>query len=275
MTVERGGSARPEGAGPDATNEAGPDGAGTDTLAQPSAGHRFRGILLYGGVATAGLVLDVRLIKGRGHTAATVSGVSIIAPFLLGAVSALVLFPTLGSASGRFTPFALFLGASMSITAFPVLARILTERNLYKTPLGAVTLTCAAVDDMSAWCMLAVVVAIARAHGSGRALLTIALSAIFVVAMIHVVRPQLARMARYHEQQGQLPSAVLALLFVAILLSALTTDRIGIHAIFGAFLLGAVMPARSELVGALPAKLQDCTGVFLLPLFLAITRLRT
>ena len=391
MTVERGGSARPEGAGPDATNQAGPDGAGTDTLAQPSAGHRFRGILLYGGVATAGLVvlqlvlgagrrlpaprpaggaggpklavdtgsvvwklllaavlvivvarvagalfqrinqpqvvgeivagivlgpsvlgavlprfshfvftdqmlpfldvlaqvgliffmflvgleLDVRLIKGRGHTAATVSGVSIIAPFLLGAVSALVLFPTLGSASGRFTPFALFLGASMSITAFPVLARILTERNLYKTPLGAVTLTCAAVDDMSAWCMLAVVVAIARAHGSGRALLTIALSAIFVVAMIHVVRPQLARMARYHEQQGQLPSAVLALLFVAILLSALATDRIGIHAIFGAFLLGAVMPARSELVGELVAKLEDFTVVFLLPLFFAFTGLRT
>ncbi|HMC41959.1 MAG TPA: cation:proton antiporter, partial [Acidimicrobiales bacterium] len=222
-----------------------------------------------------GLELDVRLIRGRGHTAATVSGVSIIAPFLLGVLAALVLFPTLGSVSGRFTPFALFLGASMSITAFPVLARILTERNLYKTPLGAVTLTCAAVDDVTAWCMLAVVVAIARAHGSGRALLTVGLSGAFVVVMIYAVRPQLARMARYHEERGQLPTGMLALLFVAILLSALATDRIGIHAIFGAFLLGAIMPARSELVGELVAKLEDFTVVFLLPLFFAFTGLRT
>src|SRR5437899_7673883 len=119
-----------------------------------------------------GLELDTRLIRGRGHAAALVSHVSIILPFILGAGLALVIFSQLGSASGRFTPFALFLGASMSITAFPVLARILTERGLYKTRLGTVTLTCAAVDDVTAWCMLAVVVAVARAHGAGSALVT-------------------------------------------------------------------------------------------------------
>ena len=222
-----------------------------------------------------GLELDLRLIRGRGHTAATVSHVSIIAPFVMGGGLALYLFPTLGSESGRFTPFALFLGASMSITAFPVLARILTERGIYKTHLGAITLTCAAVDDVTAWCMLAVVVAIARANGAGRALITIGLSIGFIVLMVLAVRPLLARVARYHEERGTLAAGMLALLFVGILLSALATDRIGIHAIFGAFLFGAIMPQRSELVSELVQKLEDFTVVFLLPLFFAFTGLRT
>jgi Kef-type K+ transport system membrane component KefB/nucleotide-binding universal stress UspA family protein len=222
-----------------------------------------------------GLELDVRLIRGRGHTAATVSHVSIIAPFLLGVVAALVIFPTLGSESGRFVPFALFLGASMSITAFPVLARILTERNIYKSPLGAVTLTCAAVDDVTAWCMLAVVVAIARAHGTASAAITIGLSVAFIAGMILLVRPLLSRLARYHEDRGHLGGPMLALLFVGILLSALATDRIGIHAIFGAFLFGAIMPPRSEFIAELVGKLEDFTVVFLVPLFFAYTGLRT
>jgi Kef-type K+ transport system membrane component KefB/nucleotide-binding universal stress UspA family protein len=222
-----------------------------------------------------GLELDIRLIKGRGHAAGLVSHVSIIAPFLLGIGLALVLFSQLGSAAGEFTPFALFLGASMSITAFPVLARILTERGIYKTRLGAVTLTCAAVDDVTAWCLLAVVVAVARASGPASALVTIGLSIVFVAFMIGVVRPALARLARYHEEQGQLGGAMLAALFVGILLSALATDRIGIHAIFGAFLFGAIMPQRSELIRELVDKLEDFTVVFLLPLFFAFTGLRT
>jgi Kef-type K+ transport system membrane component KefB/nucleotide-binding universal stress UspA family protein len=222
-----------------------------------------------------GLELDIRLIKGRGHAAGLVSHVSIIAPFLLGVGVALALFTQLGSAEGKFTPFALFLGASMSITAFPVLARILTERGIYKTRLGAVTLTCAAVDDVTAWCLLAVVVAVARASGPASALVTIGLSIVFVAFMIGIVRPALARLARYHEEQGQLGGAMLAALFVGILLSALATDRIGIHAIFGAFLFGAIMPQRSELIRELVDKLEDFTVVFLLPLFFAFTGLRT
>ena len=222
-----------------------------------------------------GLEFDPKLIRGRGKASATISHVSIIVPFLLGSVAALVLFRMLGSGSGRFTPFALFMGATMSITAFPVLARILAERGLYKTRLGAVALTCAAVDDITAWCMLAVVVAIARAHGPLQALRTIGLSVAFIVAMLLWVRPFLSRLARYHEERGQLPGGMLALLFVAILLSALITDRIGIHAIFGAFLLGAIMPQRSEFVGELVGKLEDFTVIFLLPLFFAFTGLRT
>jgi Kef-type K+ transport system membrane component KefB/nucleotide-binding universal stress UspA family protein len=222
-----------------------------------------------------GLELDVRLIRGRGHAATAVSHVSIIVPFLLGCAVALVLFPTVGSANGHFTPFALFLGASMSITAFPVLARILAERGLAKTRLGTVTLTCAAVDDVTAWCLLAVVVAIARAHGVGSALVTIGLSAGFIVLMILVVRPVMARLADWQDDRGGLGSGMLAGLFVGVLLSALATDRIGIHAIFGAFLFGAVMPQRSHLIREVVGKLEDFIGLFLLPLFFAFTGLRT
>jgi len=222
-----------------------------------------------------GLELDPRLMRGRGHTAATVSHVSIIFPFILGCALALYLFPTLGSESGEFLPFALFLGASMSITAFPVLARILTERGIYKTHLGVVTLTCAAVDDVTAWCLLAVVVAITRAAGPMDAVSTIALSIVFNFVMLFLVRPFLSRLSRYHEERGGFGGGMLAVLFVAILLSALATDRIGIHAIFGAFMLGAIMPHRSEFVSELVGKLEDFTVVFLLPLFFAFTGLRT
>src|SRR4051812_11447043 len=222
-----------------------------------------------------GLELDVRLIRGKGRMAATISQISIVVPFLLGAALALVVFPVVGSESGRFVPFALFLGASMSITAFPVLARILSERNLYKSHLGAMSLTCAAIGDVAAWCILAVIVAVARAHGSASAFVTIALSAVFIAVMIFVVRPMLSRLARYHEDRGQLGGGMLALLFVGILLSALATDRIGIHAIFGAFLFGAIMPQRSEFISELVGKLEDFTVVFLVPLFFAYTGLRT
>src|SRR5947208_1940997 len=222
-----------------------------------------------------GLELDTRLIRGRGSAAALVSHVSIIFPFLLGVGTALVLFSELGSASGKFTPFALFLGASMSITAFPVLARILTERGLSKTRLGAVTLTCAAVDDVTAWCILAVVVTIARASGMSAALETIGLSIIFIAFMIFVVRPLMARLATHHEEHGKLSGWALAIVFGGVLLSAIATDRIGIHAIFGAFLFGAVMPQRSEFIRELVGKLEDFVAVFLLPLFFAYTGLRT
>ncbi len=231
------------------------------------------GLILF--MFLVGLELDPRLIRGRGHAAIWVSSASIAAPFLSGVALALVLFPMLGSGEGSFTSFGLFIGASMSITAFPVLARILTERGLYKTKLGAVTLTCAAVDDVTAWCMLAVVVTVARATGAAAALVTIILSIAFIVFMIAGVRPVMQRLARYHEQRGRLSSGVLAALFVGIILSALVTDRIGIHVIFGAFLFGAVMPHRPAFVREITAKVEDFAVLFLLPIFFAFSGLRT
>jgi Kef-type K+ transport system membrane component KefB/nucleotide-binding universal stress UspA family protein len=222
-----------------------------------------------------GLELDVRLIKGRGHAAAAVSHASIVVPFLSGVGVALAIFTRLGSAEGDFVPFALFLGASMSITAFPVLARILTERGLNKTRLGAVTITCAAIDDVTAWCLLAVVIAVAAADGLGGVFVTMGLAVAFIVAMLVFVRPAVARLATYQEENGGLSPTMLAVVFVGLLLSALATDRIGIHAIFGAFLFGAIMPQQSEFISELSSKLEDFSVVFLLPLFFAYSGLRT
>jgi len=222
-----------------------------------------------------GAELDLRLIRGSGHAAALVSHASILAPFLSGVALALLIFQSLGSPDGDFLPFALFMGASMSITAFPVLARILTERRMHKTKLGAVTITCAAIDDVTAWCLLAVVVTVAKADGVASALPTVGWSVLFIAFMVLVVRPLLGRLDRIHEDQGRLSGTVMAVVFVGLVLSALATDRIGIHAIFGAFLFGAIMPQRSELIEELFDKLEDFSVIFLLPLFFAFSGLRT
>jgi Kef-type K+ transport system membrane component KefB/nucleotide-binding universal stress UspA family protein len=222
-----------------------------------------------------GLELDVNLIRGRGQAAAAVSHASIVVPFVSGVGLAFAIFTTLGSEEGDFVPFALFLGASMSITAFPVLARILTERGLNKTRLGAVTITCAAIDDVTAWCLLAVVVAVAAASGLGGAFLTIGLAALFIVGMIVVVRPLVGRLAAYQEENGGLSATMLSIVFGGLLLSSLATDRIGIHAIFGAFLFGAIMPQSSDFIHELTVKLEDFAVIFLLPLFFAFSGLRT
>ena len=222
-----------------------------------------------------GVELDVRMIRGRGQVAAIVSQAGIVAPFVLGALLALGIFTTLGSEEGEFLPFALFLGASMSITALPVLARILSERQLHKTRLGTMTIACAAINDVTAWVLLAFVIAIAAASGLGGVFVTIGLAALFVAFMILVVRPFLARLAAYHDEHGELGGTILALLFVGLLLSAVATDRIGIHAIFGAFLFGAIMPHHSKFIEELTLKLEDFSVIFLLPLFFAYSGLRT
>ncbi len=222
-----------------------------------------------------GLELDPKLIRNRGHAAVVISHVSIIAPFLLGASLTLLLYPRVFNQQMPYTSVALFMGASMSITAFPVLARILTERNLHKTAIGAVTITCAAVDDVTAWCMLAFVVAVARSTGTGPATLTAVKAVAYVIVMFFAVRPFLRRLQAVHDRQGTLSQNVVATIFLLTLVSAYTTEAIGIHALFGAFLMGAVMPKGTQFVRTLSAKLEDYTVVFLLPLFFAFTGLRT
>ena len=224
-----------------------------------------------------GLELDPKLLKNRGHTAIVISHVSIVAPFLLGASLALYLFPNLfnNAPHMRFTSVALFMGASMSITAFPVLARILNERNLVKTNVGALAITCAAVDDVTAWCMLAFVVGIAKANGVGPGIHTAIYAIVYVIIMFFVVRPFLRRIQVVYDRQGKLNQGVVALIFLLVLGSAWTTEAIGIHALFGAFLLGAVMPKGTQLVRTLMEKVEDFTVIFLLPIFFAFTGLRT
>ena len=222
-----------------------------------------------------GLELDPTLLRGRGHAAVVISHVSIIAPFFLGALLALFLYTRLSSDAVPFTNFALFLGAAMSITAFPVLARILIERDLLKTKVGAVTLTCAAVDDVTAWCLLAFVVATVRAAGLHQALITVGLALLYISAMFFLVRPLLSRFGSLYEHSGRLSQNLVAVVFVLVLSSAVVTELIGIHAIFGAFMLGAMLPKRGGFVRELTEKVEDFAVVFLLPIYFAYTGLRT
>jgi Kef-type K+ transport system membrane component KefB/nucleotide-binding universal stress UspA family protein len=224
-----------------------------------------------------GLELDPKLLKNRGHTAVVVSHVSIVAPFLLGAALTLYLYPRLFNDTSHmnFTSVALFMGAAMSVTAFPVLARILTERNMHKTNVGAIAITCAAVDDVTAWCMLAFVVGIARATGLQPALRTAVMAVVYILFMFFVVRPFLRRLQYVYDRQGRLSQMLVAVILLLTLCSALVTEAIGIHALFGAFLMGAIMPKGTQFVRALSDKLEDFTVVVLLPIFFAYTGLRT
>jgi Kef-type K+ transport system membrane component KefB/nucleotide-binding universal stress UspA family protein len=224
-----------------------------------------------------GLELDPKLLSSRGHAAVVISHTSIIAPFLLGAGLTLFLYPLLFNnvPSQRFTAVALFMGAAMSITAFPVLARILTERNLHRTNVGAISITCAAVDDVTAWCMLAVVVAVATVKNLPMALWTVGFSALYILAMFFLVRPFLRRLEIIYDRQGRLSQPVISVIFLLVLISAYTTEVIGIHALFGAFLMGCIMPKGTQFVRHLAEKLEDYTVVFLLPIFFAFAGLKT
>jgi Kef-type K+ transport system membrane component KefB/nucleotide-binding universal stress UspA family protein len=223
-----------------------------------------------------GLEFDPRLLRGRGHAAVVISHVSIVVPFFLGAVLALFLYPRLSDGSVSFTGFALFMGAAMSITAFPVLARILTERNLLQTRVGAITIACAAVDDITAWTILAVVVAIVRSSAADTPLwLTLAGTSVYLVLMVLVVRRALGWLESFYHSRGRLTQDMVAAVLLLVLASAWTTEWLGIHALFGAFALGAVMPKDPGFVHDLSEKLEDITVVFLLPLFFAFTGLRT
>ena len=247
----------------------------------PPASISYLGVLSQVGVILflflIGLELDPTLLRNRGHAALVISHVSIVAPFLLGAGLTLFLYPRLFNDNQlmRFTPVALFMGAAMSITAFPVLARILSERSLTKTKVGAVAITCAAIDDVTAWCMLAFVVGVARASGVYAAIVTATLSALYVIVMFFAVKPFVARLRLVYERQGRVSQTVFAVVLLLTLASAWATERIGIHALFGAFLMGAVMPKEPRFVRAMTEKLEDVTVVFLLPIFFAYTGLKT
>lgn len=230
------------------------------------------GVILY--MFLVGLELDPALLRKRGHSTVAISHASIIVPFLLGALIALYLYPKLSTADVPFTCFSLFLGVSMSVTAFPVLARILTDRRIHKTRMGAIALTCAAVDDVTAWCMLAFVVGVARAQAAG-ALTTIVMALAFILLMVLVVRPAMVRLSLLYGNRGRLTQGVMASIFIALLISASATELIGIHAIFGAFALGAVIPHDSGMARELTDRLEDIVIVLLLPAFFAYTGLRT
>ncbi len=223
-----------------------------------------------------GMELDPKLLAQQARTAVLVSQVSILFPYLLGVISALFLFSSLAGPGTTFLAFALFMGISMSITAFPVLARILEERHLTRTALGATAIACAATDDVTAWTVLALVVAIAKANTVGPTLLTIGLVLLFVLVMFFWVKPRLPRWLGTRVPVQAAPGrGATAGVIVFVFACALATELVGIHALFGAFLAGVVMPREQDFRDHFRVRLEHFSSVFLLPLFFAFTGLRT
>ncbi|MEH2145496.1 cation:proton antiporter [Nostoc sp.] len=222
-----------------------------------------------------GLELNPKYLSGQLEVAVLTSHVSILVPFSLGTLLAVILYPLVSNASVSFTAFTLFLGAAMSITAFPVLARIITEKNLQGTRLGTLALTCAAVDDVTAWCLLAVAIAVARTGNFAGAIPTIIASIVYIGLMLTVGRWFLKGLAKHYIRAGRLSQLLLAGIYMGVVASALITELIGIHLIFGAFLLGAAMPKNEDLVRELAVKTEDFVLIFLLPIFFAYSGLKT
>ncbi len=222
-----------------------------------------------------GLEVNTGHLRHKAQTAVVVSHASIIIPYFLGVTAALLLYAPLAGPGISFMAFALFLGISMSITAFPVLARILMDRGIEHTPLGTTSIACAAVDDATAWTILAFVVALVKSTDLASSVLSLALVVVYVLAMIFLIRPRLPRWLGVQPTSMTLTAGTLPAVLVFSFSSALATEIIGIHALFGAFLAGAIMPTQAKFRDHLNLRLENFSATFLVPLFFAFTGLRT
>jgi Kef-type K+ transport system membrane component KefB len=231
------------------------------------------GVILY--MFCIGLELNENKLKDQIRAALVISQVSTFAPFLLGAALAVWLHPTYAPRGVPLTSFSLFLGVALAVTAFPVLARILTDRQIEGTQLGTIAMASAAANDVVAWCLLALVVGIVKSH-IGEVFRVAAACLLFIACMLWLVRPRLhAWCHRWDEIAGPFPQHLLIGGLVGVLLCALATQAMGIHAIFGAFLAGAMIPHGSRFAKELRARMGDSAAVLLLPAFFALTGMRT
>jgi Kef-type K+ transport system membrane component KefB len=231
------------------------------------------GLILF--MFIVGMELDLKVLRNKAHEAVVISHASIIIPFALGMGLAFFIYQSFAPEGVQFLSFALFLGIAMSITAFPVLARIVQERGIHKTKLGTVVITCAAADDITAWCILAAVIAIVKAGSFISAFYIMGLALGYVVIMIYVIKPFLKRVGELHATRENLSKPIVAIFLLILLISSYATEVIGIHALFGAFMAGAIMPENIRFRNIFIEKVEDVALVLLLPLFFVFTGLRT
>ncbi len=222
-----------------------------------------------------GMELDLHKIKNKAKDAFVISHSSIIFPFFLGVLLSYFIYEKFAPANISFLVFSLFMGIAMSITAFPVLARIVQERGLTKTPLGVMVISCAAADDITAWCILAVVIAIAKAGTVTSALYTIVPAIVYIALMLYVVRPWLRKFITLSGKAETLDKTLVTVTFFVLLVSSYIAEVIGIHLLFGAFLAGTIMPQSIKIKTLLTEKIEDVSVIVFLPVFFAVTGLRT
>lgn len=231
------------------------------------------GLILF--MFVIGMELDLNAIRNKAKDAVVISHASIVFPFTLGVGLAYMIYENYAPPTVDFLSFGLFLGIAMSITAFPVLARIVQERGIHKTKLGAIVITCAAADDITAWCILATVIAIVKAGSVVSSLYVIGMALGYVLLMIYVIKPFLKRVAELKNSRAKLSKPVVGLFLVTLVISAYVTEVIGIHALFGAFMAGAIMPENMRFRSLIIEKVEDVSLILLLPLFFVFTGLRT
>ena len=231
------------------------------------------GLILF--MFVVGMELDLNVLKNQAHDAVVISHASIVIPFAFGVGLAYFTYETFVPPGIGFTAFALFMGIAMSITAFPVLARIVHERGIQKTRLGTIVITSAAADDITAWCILAAVIALVKAGSFFSAVFIILMAVGYVIIMLKMVKPFLKRVGDLHTSRENLSQGVVAIFFLTLILSSYATEIIGIHALFGAFMTGVIIPENSKFRNIFIEKVEDVAVVLLLPLFFVFTGLRT
>jgi len=231
------------------------------------------GLILF--MFVIGMELDLKALRNKANDAVVISHASIIFPFTLGIGLAYFIYKQFAPQGVEFASFALFLGIAMSITAFPVLARIVQERGIHKTKLGTIVITCAAADDITAWCILAAVIAIVKAGSFVSSIYIIAMAIAYVFLMLKVVRPFLERVGALKNSRSSLSKPVVAIFLLTLIISSYVTEVIGIHALFGAFMAGAIMPDNAKFRSIIIEKVEDVSVILLLPLFFVFTGLRT
>ncbi|HEX2394881.1 MAG TPA: cation:proton antiporter [Bacteroidales bacterium] len=237
--------------------------------------HQFSQLGLIFFMFIIGMELDLQSFRKSANKAFLISAASIIIPFISGILLAFYLYPEFKSGNVDFMSFSLFMGTTMCITAFPVLARIVQERKLTKQPVGIMAITVAAIGDVVAWCILAVVIALVKAGGISHSLITIALSAAYVLFMFYVIKPIMHRVGQVYSSREAMVKPIVALVFLLILVSSLVTEAIGIHALFGAFMAGVIIPENLNFKRVFTEKIEDISLVILLPLFFVSIGLRT
>ena len=231
------------------------------------------GLILF--MFVIGMELDLKVLKNKANEAVVISHASIVIPFALGIGLSYYIYHQFAPEGVEFLSFSLFMGIAMSITAFPVLARIVQERGIHKTRLGTIVITCAAADDITAWCLLAVVIAIVKAGSFVSSLYVIGLALLYVLAMLFIVKPFLKRVGDLYAKKSNIKKSVVAIFLLTLIVSAYLSEIIGIHALFGAFMMGAIMPDITKFRNVFIEKVEDVSVILLLPLFFVFTGLRT
>lgn len=222
-----------------------------------------------------GLEVDMDVFKTKATQGIVIGHISIVFPYFLGVILAWFLYSEYAPANTPFVAYGLFMGIATSITAFPVLARILRERKMTKTPVGSLAILCAAINDITGWFLLAIVITIAKAGNIPAALMGIVWSLIYVVSMFAFVKPLLKKLSDKRFTDGKSDITFTGIVFFMLIASSFIAEAIGIHALFGAFMAGVIMPTSSSVRHVFTEKVEDVSVTLLLPLFFAYTGLRT